>query len=178
MASGYNIEARFGFWFSQALRTDISYNYINGTYDWSTRFRTGTTPFKAHNQSNVYMANAYFHPGTWLSGNRSIFDPYFGGGLGVACNRLGIAQSNGLLLSGGSVDGTGTTNFAARGRAGILVPLSNCLNLDVNYSIMSLGSFATGSGLNVGSHHQIPFNGFDFGSNTNGSMNLALVFSR
>jgi opacity protein-like surface antigen len=182
MTEGYNIQNSIGVWVRPALRADLSYNYVNGTYAYAAENAFpigGTTLYKAHNQSHVGMVNTYFHPNVWATGRRCMFDPYFGGGLGFAVNRLGVSHSNDVFQTA-FVDGGNRTSFAARGAAGMLVQLTERVNLDLSYSVMTLGHYATGPNVAAPPLAPIPapFGGFNFGQNVIGSLNVGVIISR
>lgn len=118
-------------------RFDMTIAYRSG-YDLSRAF-PDTTTIRAEVTSASVMGSLYkdFH----LSWAR----PYLGAGIGVAQNKVDAMQGT-FAGAAFTAPGGSKTSYAYQLMAGIGVPLSNSMTLDVGYRYAGLGDLRTDEG--------------------------------
>jgi len=122
---------------SSWLRTDVTIDYASPVKYQGTVAAAGDTTAKI--QAITALLNGYIDLGTWYH-----ITPYIGGGVGAAYTRIsdyvGTAPAP---IGGGSAPNR--WNFAWAGMAGVAVPISHNMMVDVGYRYLNIGNFSTGN---------------------------------
>lgn len=142
IGNGTALEIGVGFKPLPWLRTDLSLTHIGGqklseTDAAGRNFGTNLT-------SNALMLNAYAD----IPGNFGGLRPYVGGGIGVA----NVATSDFTVISAGGAttrvfNGGNSNNFAFQGSAGVSIPVTPNLEMDLGFKYLDSGRFVGSSGI-------------------------------
>ncbi len=135
--------AGIGYRINPMFRTDLTVDYMP-----SLQFKgfnaTAGSGSKGDINSLVGLANGYFDLAGVLPGVFGPFQPYIGGGIGLARNVLATQALNtagvGSTLSGGE-----HTSFAWDATAGVGYALTQNLTLDLAYKYIDAGSMRSGT---------------------------------
>jgi opacity protein-like surface antigen len=120
---------------SKWLRTDVTVDYASPVKYQGTVLAAGDTTAKI--QATTALLNGYIDLGTWYH-----ITPYIGGGVGAAYARV----SDYVGTAAPPVGGEGAKsrwNFAWAGMAGVAVPVSTNMMVDVGYRYLNIGDLAT-----------------------------------
>lgn len=106
-----------------------------------TRGDSVTGNISAEAYSRIFLVNGYFH----FKGERSAgkFDPYMGGGIGLAVNRF-EGVSTAIPTTSASVSNSDDTDWAFKLGGGLMYWLSDDLSADLSISYTNAGSVTTG----------------------------------
>jgi opacity protein-like surface antigen len=99
--------------------------------------------------STSIFVNGFYDFQPFIIRNTAI-TPYLGGGIGISRNKIDkVNELNAGVSQGVTVGGDTVNQFAYKLSAGTLVSLTEQLSLDVNYQYVNLGSFKSGTRVEV-----------------------------
>ena len=99
--------------------------------------------------STSIFVNGFYDFQPFIIRNTAI-TPYLGGGIGISRNKIDkVNQLTAGVSQGVTVGGDTVNQFAYKLSAGTLVSLTEQLSLDVNYQYVNLGSFKSGTRVEV-----------------------------
>jgi opacity protein-like surface antigen len=122
---------------SNWLRTDVTVDYLSPVKYQGTVASAGDTTAKI--QATTALLNGYIDLGTWYH-----ITPYIGAGAGVAYARTSDYVGTAAPPISGE-PAKSQWNFAWAGMAGIAVPISHNIMVDVGYRYLNIGNLSTGS---------------------------------
>jgi hypothetical protein len=143
------IGAQLGYRLNSHLETFLSYQYIAEHSYTLNEFQPGGVPsYMAETtgklQSQVILANLNY----LFQTDRSTVVPFVGVGVGVAINQFGGGQQQVTDISNrtftAEVAGNTQNQFAAEGRVGLRVPLSEMLQANLFYAATYVGQYKSG----------------------------------
>ena len=126
--------------FSSNMRADVTLGYRGGYKIDASDQGVPAARFRADVKSLALMVNGYHDFSLAAS------TPYLGAGLGFAHNKVGTVSFDDGAGFRGSVPGGTKSGFAWALMAGVGIPISGSLTLDIGYRFIELGKIETATG--------------------------------
>ncbi len=173
MSNGSGLGARIGYNINPSWRTDVSYQFFESPYRWTATFANAQpSTFNTDIKSHIILWNTYVHPCQGLA----TYDPYIGGGIGVAVNEIGNAREMFTGGGGALVKGDSYIDLAGRVTAGVLIPVTERAQIDFSCNVTYIGKARTNNTRNVNGAVQ-PIRPYVFDDNFIGAINLGLILT-
>ncbi len=172
------IGANAGLFLNDCFRADISYAYSHWHTNWLTQF-PGDSPdvFPSKLNTQLVLANLYVHLNPELICQMGGFNPYFGGGLGVAFNKLyGIIERSTDDNFFDFVHSHTHKNLAGKFQVGVLREICNWIALDLAFSATYLGKVSSGNRRTFVSGASQRIGRYSFTNNWTGAVTLGAKF--
>jgi len=146
--------AGIGWMFNSLFRMDATYIFLKIPLDFHSIVVSSTaaspTTFSTGNiSSEVYFLNCYINLAALFGHRTAWIEPYVGGGIGVANNRLrDITQNtNSVGTVSTLIEPSSRTDFAYQVIFGVSYHLITQLLLNAQYSFMDMGKYVIGPGI-------------------------------